>query len=204
MLIVSLWVWYRKLKVNSQTEGAKQCVCSAWANLLSSLWHKLNTFVIFVPVDLGHQNTESPAVHLRENRLAPLSRLTSPSLFYVPVASIYSSSFSLLFFFSFFLHVCFIGSWFSLNLLNSFYMCVFKLNLHISRRCVGLARINSPRPTGGFPRHIIILIVKSIRWCHAVGCFTFPSIWNYMQLFHVIWVTAWFRDSPHKHVEPRR
>ncbi len=50
-------------------------------------------------------------------------------------------------------------------------MCVFKLNLHLSRRCVGLARtldtLNPPRPTGGFPRQIIILIVKSIRRCHA-------------------------------------
>lgn len=71
-----------------------------------------------------------PAVHLRENRpLAPLSCLTSPSLFYVPVASIYSSSFSLLLFF--FLHVCFIGNWFSLSLLNSF-ICVFSKWICIS------------------------------------------------------------------------
>lgn len=64
----------------------------------------------------------------------------SKLIFHVPVASIQFLFFLLALFFL--LHVCLIGSWFSLNLLNSFYMCVFKLNLHISRRCVGLVRIN--------------------------------------------------------------
>lgn len=37
-------------------KGAKQCGCSPWANLLSSVRRKLNAFVIFVPVDLGYRN----------------------------------------------------------------------------------------------------------------------------------------------------